>query len=369
MQHTMINQRPTVLAAAILSTWFSIVPTALANTTYTYSIATTPGGSNYNDQYNNGTYSPTALINDAGTVAGSWNAANNNPLSSTNVYVGATGLSYKGFMSNEQVNALVSGFNNNGYVVGNETGLTEYNYGSSEGSTAFYTTPADYGKTAPTKLLPADPNNLPTGDHVAGEFATGITDSNIIYGYTTHLVGANEHSFTYNIATSTYTDLSLTVNGVTESAGLQVGNVSNDGNYLLASYNGTTFVYDNATQVGTTITDPNFSTVVPTDVNNNGLVVGYEKNNSGTNLFYGFEYDLNTHTFLSSGVQDPYQTGYSGTQFTGINNNGVISGTPDVGWAVFTSTTDLIPAPLPGAFWLMSAALGGLGCLSRRKSP
>jgi len=314
-------------------------------------------------------------------------------------------------------NNLVSGINNNGYVV------EQYANGSYVTNTPTTGTLGG-APTSGTLLSDSNQNIFGAGTYVNSTTALGLSDgSNGSFGV---VVGTNTVVDPNNIVSSSggfvdsfiYNNTSKTLDGIAPGAygdfmpfgstnsqfdgaaevtkGALAGDLLITGSYQDGVGDTISFIYNATTNTYTQVIDPLAAipvsagntlagVTVLTGLNSIGEAVGYFEDPNFGSVYHGFTYNYETHAFISSQIdanipniaQIPTSAyGYPiGTILNGVNNSGTVVGTvfADMSGNNYIGiqgiTTNASAVPLPSAAWMMLGGLfSGLGLMRKRRN-
>ena len=363
--HLSINQRR-VLPAALLAL-LAASSAAQANTSYTLGTPVVPSNPAPGSV---SVYS----INDNNTVAGSYSILTNTSSVSPG-FVGAVAVPSAGNTPANMYGGGVVGLNNNNQFIANSRDLTVPN--RRNGFEGLY-----YSSIGASPLAIMDTNT--EGSSVVNTYLVGIStgggaggaNAPLLVGYD-QLKSGDYYNFIYDVGTNTYTDFSFNPSNLPVSdfgSALGVAAISSNGEYIAFNYTSTNpnlgqeaVVFDTASQLWSApIADPNqmyqnTNGLNATGINNLGEIVGFFTDASG--ITHSFAFNFVTNTWISQQLDYPNSTD---TEVTAVNNNGVLAGIDNTNHNYFIATP-VSSVPLPGALWLMSSSLAGLGLLNRRR--
>ena len=241
---------------------------------------------------------------------------------------------------------VLTGINDSGQFVGNQlTGSGPRGFIDTSGSFTNIVDPLAYFGTTTT---------------------SGINDAGAVVGYYTNEAGLNYSGFLYT--SGTFTPVNDPVGYQTQALGINNSGEIVGSTTLPEPHEDVGFLDDGG--VFTTISVPmssDFGGTVATDINNEGVIVGYYGSRGG---IQGFEYENGSYITIA----DPVAPG--STYVSGINDAGEIVGTyfahgdefsfVDVG-GVFTTLYPPTGIPEPTDWALMVIGAGGLGAALRSR--
>jgi hypothetical protein len=294
--------RTLLLAAAAIGVMSA---SAASAQTFTFTTLDNPGDPTFNQLLG---------INDSGTIVGYFGSgAAGHP--NIGYEIAAPYTTYTPVMQPGSVQTQATGINNAGLVTDfwSPTNLGPNGQGAPQDANfgaVRQPVGKNFGFIDTTDPLTA---GLPQADQTLG-----INNSNVAAGFYLDANG-NSHGYTYNLATSAYTEIKIGGAGTIAATGI------NDNNEVCGLYTTTKgsmfgFVRNASGGVVTHFRVPGSKTTQLLGINNAGATVGFYVD--GNNLTHGLYYIPATGAWVP--VDDP--NGVGGTVVNGINNKGELVG-------------------------------------------